>query len=68
MLLQLLGVKVDAPYVNEIVSVVCGILMLLGVIKPAGESEVFGYPARELNEFGEEKATELEKKDEFTEA
>ena len=34
MLLQLLGVKVDAPLVNEIVGVVCGILMLLGIITP----------------------------------
>ena len=34
LLLQLLGVKVSAPYVNEVVSVACGILMLFGVITP----------------------------------
>ena len=39
LLLQLLGVKVDAPLVNEIVGVVCGILMLLGIITPDGSDE-----------------------------
>ncbi|MBR2967462.1 MAG: hypothetical protein IKC35_01630 [Clostridia bacterium] len=32
MLLQLLGVKIDAPYVNEVVNAVCAICVFVGLL------------------------------------
>ena len=34
MLLQLFGIKVDGPYVNEIVDSICAVLILIGLIDP----------------------------------
>lgn len=34
MLLQLFGVKVDAPYVNEVVNSICAVLILIGLLDP----------------------------------
>jgi len=50
LLLQLLGVKVDAPYVNEVVGGAGDILMLFGVISTEGENDVFGLPVEELTD------------------
>lgn len=36
-LLQALGIRVNAPYVNEVINAVCGVLIVLGIIsKPKG--------------------------------
>lgn len=53
------------PYVNEIVSVASGILMLIGVILPSGEKEVFGY---ELCEVQDDEQKPSDEKDKFTNA
>ena len=36
LILQTLGFKIDAPYINEVISSVCGFLALLGVINKEG--------------------------------
>lgn len=36
LIIQTLGFKVDAPYINEVISTVCGLLTLLGVINKDG--------------------------------
>ena len=39
MVLQAFGVKVDAEYVNELISAVCGVLIMVGVLaNPASET------------------------------
>ncbi len=35
--LQTAGVKIDAPYVNELVTAFCGILVVAGIIKDNGK-------------------------------
>jgi hypothetical protein len=38
--LQLFGVKVSAPYINEVVSAVCSVFVVLGIMIPdAGEDD-----------------------------
>lgn len=42
MFLQLLGVKVDAPYINEIINAFCAIAIILGIMSdtpPPKENE-----------------------------
>ncbi|MCL2675863.1 MAG: hypothetical protein FWE84_04685 [Firmicutes bacterium] len=35
LLLQVFGLKIDAPYVNEIIEAVCAVLIVLGVVTAA---------------------------------
>jgi uncharacterized membrane protein len=35
-ILQTMGLKVDAPYINEVATSICGFLVLLGVINKTG--------------------------------
>ncbi len=39
MLLQLFGVKVDVPYVNEVVNSICAVLILIGLLDPVKSEE-----------------------------
>ena len=39
MLLELFGVRVDAPYVNEIVSSVCAVCVLCGLLDGGSKTE-----------------------------
>lgn len=32
MLLQLFGIKVDAPYVNEVINALCGVCVFIGLL------------------------------------
>lgn len=40
MLLQLFGVKVDAPYINEVVNSICAVLILLGLLDPGQDDPI----------------------------
>ncbi len=35
MVLQCLGVKVSAPYVNEVISAICSVFVIVGIMTPA---------------------------------
>ncbi len=64
MLLQLFGVKVDVPYVNEVVNSICAVLILIGLLDPGkaespSESETEGEGNDNPN-FSEEKPSESE--------
>lgn len=39
LMLQLFGVKVDAPYVNEIVDSICAVLILVGLMDGTAKNE-----------------------------
>lgn len=39
MVLQCLGVKVSAPYVNEVISAVCSVFVIIGIMTPAKTEE-----------------------------
>lgn len=39
MLLQLFGVKIDVPYVNEIINSICAVLVLIGLMDDGGGND-----------------------------
>lgn len=48
MLLQLLGVKVDAPYVNEVINSICAVCVVIGLMD-GGKNEQTGDSEDEVN-------------------
>lgn len=39
LLLQTFGIKVDAPYVNELVEAICAVLVVLGIVKASEDKD-----------------------------
>ena len=72
LMLQLFGVKVDAPYVNEIVDSICAVLILVGLMDGGSKNgqqneEVNGDTCSENGEFKDannDMCSENAKKDE----
>lgn len=68
LVLRAFGVKIDAPYVNEIIQAVCALLIVLGVVttaKPAKDVENNGEEVKK-EESGEENKGEKDGETENT--
>ena len=50
LVLQLLGVKISAPYINEIASAVCSVFVILGIMVPDNETAESGAKEPEPGE------------------
>lgn len=55
MVLQACGLKVDLPYVNEIVSAVLGVLVVLGIVSDADKGKGYLDPPAKEEENSEQK-------------
>lgn len=38
--LQLFGLKISAPYINEVVSAICSVFVVLGIMVPDADAEI----------------------------
>ena len=67
--LQLFGLKISAPYVNEVVSAICSVFVILGIMVPDNREDLPGEENEEENpgktddDAGEEKEDEQDPTD-----
>ena len=67
--LQLFGLKISAPYVNEVVSAICSVFVILGIMVPDNREDLPGEvneeenPGKTDDDAGEEKEDEQDPTD-----